>query len=203
MRPPPHNGTLRIHEAHEYSMTVGRLEAGGGGRSPPGELKGRFRPGFPHPQLWPCDLPLGPGLEGKEEAGGGRGEKMVVWLRGVSGGRWGSGGWGEDGVGSCPSQAPAVQILPPQPSCPNTPGPAPSLLRRLPGPFLPDSLLPSSPTHPHLPRGAGEAARGRGNGRGRMGEGSSRGARQHQPQPPLPHDLHRREPQEEGGERGR
>lgn len=89
--------------------------------------------------------------------------------------------------------APAAQSLSPQPSCPNTPGPAPR-------PALAAWALPSSPAS--LPW-AGGTRRGRGARRGRLGGGElPLGSDSRQPQPPHPHDLHREGSPGDGGGEG-
>lgn len=91
-------------------------------------------------------------------------------------------------------RAPAVRILSPQPSCPNTPGPAPlSPCSVCLGPSrLPSSFFFPHP-HLHLCLGSGAPEEEGAMERERVGEGNSRGALTAlQPQPPHPHDLHRK-----------
>lgn len=101
-------------------------------------------------------------------------------------------------------RAPAVQILSPQPSCPNTPGPAPLFpCSGCLGPSFLASFFLLTPTPPPCLPGVGEGGPGEEGAteRVRMGEGNSPEALTAlQPQPPHPHDLHREGTPGGGGE---
>lgn len=130
--------------------------------------------------------------------GGGRGKdggcSFEVCVVGGGNLRVGDKGAGEkQGWETVHPRAPAAPILPPQPSCPNTPGPAPlSPCSGCLGPSFPASFFFLLPPPPLLPWAGGTRGQGA-TKRVRMGEGSPCGALTTlQPQPPHPHDLHRK-----------